>query len=130
MLGENFPDRKGGRADANQKSIAQLEGMVKNKELGEKGTKTVFMDVLRSGLPEKEKTIERMWHDAQVFNIAGSETTAWALANCVVHVLSDPVIHKRLREELKSVLKEGRIDGVSVAELEKLPFLVCRLPAV
>jgi hypothetical protein len=57
----------------------QLQAIITNKELDEKDTRTIFRDLLNSSLPEKEKSIERMWHDGQVFNIAGSETTSWTL---------------------------------------------------
>ena len=100
--------------------------MIANRDLEEKGTKTIFRDVLSSDLPEAEKSIERMWHDGQVFNIAGSETTAWALSCCLVYILSDPEheVMRKLREELRSVLKDGTIEGVAWSELEALPYLV------
>lgn len=101
--------------------------MVANKDLEEKGTKTIFRDVLNSNLPEAEKSLERMWHDGQVFNIAGSETTAWTLALCTVHLISNPDMMSRLSEELKGVLKDGTVEGVTEAELEVLPYLVCLL---
>ncbi|KAL2073776.1 hypothetical protein VTL71DRAFT_11102 [Oculimacula yallundae] len=106
-----------------EKSRNQLKRMVANRSLEEKGTKTIFGDVLRSNLPEAEKSVERLWHDGQVFNIAGSETMSWTLANCVVYLLSNPQMMRRLREELKGVLKDGTIDDVTVAELEGLPYL-------
>ncbi len=108
-----------------QKSYAQLQAMIANKDLEEKGTKTIFQDVLNSSLPEAEKSIDRMWHDGQLFIIAGSETTAWALAVCIVHLLSNPQLMKTLREELKGVLKDGTVGAISEAELEALPYLVC-----
>ncbi|KAH7407904.1 cytochrome P450 [Cadophora sp. MPI-SDFR-AT-0126] len=106
-----------------KKSRSQLKSMIANRELEEKGTKTIFGDVLRSNLPEAEKSIERMWHDGQVFNVAGSETTSWTLATCMVYLLSNPDMMRTLREELKGVLKDGTIDDVSVAELESCPYL-------
>ncbi|KAK0106940.1 hypothetical protein ONS95_003655 [Cadophora gregata] len=110
-----------------KKSRNQLKRMVANRELEEKGTKTIFGDVLRSNLPAAEKSVDRMWHDGQVFNVAGSETTSWTLVNCIVYLLSNPEIMTSLREELKTVLKDGTITGVTVAELEALPYLTAVL---
>ncbi|PVH80643.1 putative cytochrome P450 [Cadophora sp. DSE1049] len=110
-----------------RKSRNQLKYMIANRELEEKGTKTIFGDILRSNLPEAEKNVERMWHDGQVFNVAGSETTSWTLANCIVYLLSHPAMMKTLREELKGVMKARTIHDVTVAELEALPHLTAVL---
>jgi len=83
-----------------------------------------FQDLLDSGLPEEEKSIERMWHDGQVFNIGGSETTSWTLGNATFYLLRNPDILRRVGEEIKTVMLDGTIDGVSVSELEALHYLV------
>jgi hypothetical protein len=44
--------------------------------LKEKEEPMIFREVLNSDLPPEEKTIDRLWHDGQTFNIAGAETTA------------------------------------------------------
>jgi cytochrome P450 len=98
--------------------------MIDNQELDEKDARTVFRDLLNSSLSPEEKTIERMWHDGQVFNIAGTETTSWALANCTFYLLDNPEILQRMQDEIKTVMPDGTIDNVSVSELETLPYLV------
>ena len=107
-----------------QKSRKQLQAMIDNRELDEKDARTMFRDLLDSGLPPEEKTIERMWHDGQVFNIAGTETTSWTLANCTFYLLSNPEMLQRMQDEIKTVMPDGTIDNVSVSELEALPYLV------
>ena len=107
-----------------QKSRKQLQSMIDNKELEEKDARTIFRDLLNSNLPAEEKSIERMWHDGQVFNVAGSETTSWALANCTFYLLSNPEMLKRVHDELRTVTPEGTIDDIAVSELEALPYLV------
>jgi cytochrome P450 len=87
-------------------------------------TPTIFREVLNSDLPPEEKTVDRLWHDAQVFNIAGSETTGWALGVITFHVLENPDILFRLREELRIVVEDGDAKNTLTTELEKLPFLV------
>ena len=107
-----------------QKSRKQLQSMIDNKELEEKDSRTIFRDLLNSNLPAEEKSIERMWHEGQLFNIAGSETTSWALANCTFYLLSNPEMLKRVQDELKTVIPDGSIDDIAVSELEALPYLV------
>ena len=86
-------------------------------------TPTIFREVLNSDLPSEEKTVDRLWHDAQTFNIAGSETTGWALGIITFHVLENPDILLRLKEELRTVVEDGDVKNTSTTELEKLPFL-------
>jgi cytochrome P450 len=92
--------------------------------LKEKEQPMIFREVLNSHLPPEEKTIDRLWHDAQTFNIAGSETTAWALGNITYYLLSQPEILRTLQEELRGVVKDGRVEETSTADLEQLPYLV------
>jgi cytochrome P450 len=99
--------------------------MIDNEDLDEKDTRTIFRDLLNSNLPPEEKSIERLWQDGQVFNIAGSETTSWALANATYYLLRNPEMLRRLQEEIKTVMPDGTIDEVSASELEALPYLVC-----
>jgi cytochrome P450 len=84
----------------------------------------IFREVLNSDLAPKEKSVERLWQDAQVFNIAGSETSAWALGNIAYYLLAQPEVWERLKEELGTVVKDGKIEETSTAELERLPYLV------
>lgn len=98
--------------------------MIKNKDVEDKEKRVIFMDVLRGDLPPEEKTVERMWHDAQLFNIAGAETTSWTLANCTFYLLTNPDILRKLQDELKTVMPDGTIGQVTSPELETLPYLV------
>lgn len=84
----------------------------------------IFRKVLNSDSPPEEKTVDRLWHDGQTFNIAGSETTAWTLGLITYYLLTMPEILNRLKKELDSVVKDGMVEGISTAELEQLPYLV------
>jgi cytochrome P450 len=97
---------------------------VENNDLKEKEQPMIFRDVLKSDLPAEEKTIDRLWHDAQTFNIAGTETTAWTLGLLTYYLLANPKLLTRLQTELSTVVKDGRVEEASTAELEQLPYLV------
>jgi len=99
--------------------------MIGNRKPDEKDSRTIFGDLLNSNLPPAEKSIDRMWHDGQVFNIAETETTSWALGNCTYYLLTNPEMLKRVQEELKTVIPDGSIDDIASSELEALPYLVC-----
>lgn len=84
----------------------------------------IFREVLNSDLTPEEKSVDRLWQEGQLFNIAGSETSAWTLGLVTYYLLTQPETLRRLRKELSTVLKDGRIDNTSTAELEQLPYLV------
>ncbi|KAF6820849.1 cytochrome P450 [Colletotrichum plurivorum] len=84
--------------------------------------RTVFHELLQSNLPAEELSVERLKHEAASITGAGIDTTKTTLALATYHVLANPDILGRLREELKaSVPDANEIPGV--VELEKLPFL-------
>lgn len=54
-----------------------MNALVKDDLKQAKGPCTTFQDLLRdSNFPPQEKTPERLWETAILFNVAGSETTA------------------------------------------------------
>lgn len=74
-------------------------------------------------LPLSEKTPRRLQHEIETFVIAGTETTAHALACVVFHVLDNPVVEERLRRELG---EKGGCEG-DWRTLEQLPYLTAVL---
>lgn len=85
---------------------------------------TIFHAVLRSDLPDSDKTTERMGHEAQTFFGAGVVTTAWALSNAVFYILADPEKLSRLRTELQEAIPDvSAADAFSYEKLERLPYL-------
>lgn len=84
---------------------------------------TVFDSILDSDLPEHEKETERLWQEAQVICIAGTETTAWALSVITFYLLSNPEVLRTLRDELESAMPEPS-ETFEIRDLEKLPYLV------
>jgi cytochrome P450 len=77
-----------------------------------------------SDLPPQEKAPDRLWETATVFNVAGSETTARALALIVFYLLESTEDLNRLQEELKKAFPDGWNIDIPTIELEKLPFMV------
>ncbi|KAM3537524.1 hypothetical protein ARSEF1564_009556 [Beauveria bassiana] len=86
-----------------------------------KRCRTVFQDILQSKLPQHEKLPARLAAEANLLLIAGTETTARALSISLFHILDNPWVLNRLREELSTCAPNTR---PSVAVLSALPFLV------
>jgi len=81
------------------------------------------------GLPPHEKVYNRISHEAVTLMAAGGETTASALMMAAYFIISDGGrMLSRLRKEVESVTLNG-VTRPSVAELERLPYLVrCPFP--
>lgn len=88
----------------------------------EKSVKTVFATLLDSGLPAEELTLTRLQHEAISLIGAGIETTKRALSVGTFHILDNPAIFARLREELIAAIPDP--DAPPPLEVyEKLPYL-------
>lgn len=84
--------------------------------------RTIFHDILQSDIVESEKGTVRLVDEAMVLAIAGSDTTASTMTSLTYHVLNDPTIFRRLREELDSVMPDPD-QPPEAAKLSGLPFL-------
>ena len=115
------------RLTRRKKSKAQLRAIIAKSDTKAKENPSIFREILNSDLPPAEKSVDRLWHDAQIFNIAGSETTAWTLGILTYYLLTKPEILRRLREELETVIKDGKIEETNTSALEQLPYLVSDL---
>jgi cytochrome P450 len=87
--------------------------------------RTIFHDLLDSRtLPEKDKSLERFAQEAQLLLVAGTVTTATAIASAIVYLLLDEkrliVLMEELEGAMPDITKPAR-----EAELEALPYLVC-----
>jgi len=92
-------------------------------DYGKSSHATIFHEILKSDLPPNEKTVDRLWQEAQILVAAGTETTAWTLSVITFHLLSNPHQLQRLRRELEEVMPNPA-KPASCTELEKLPYLV------
>jgi cytochrome P450 len=84
--------------------------------------KTIFSELLNSDLPPEELSVKRLGEEANVILGAATETTKGALTVATFHLLNNPILHKKLREELVSAIPEKETI-LSFSELEKLPYL-------
>lgn len=78
--------------------VAILNNREQNKE--KESQDTLFNALLKSDLPPEELTLTRLQHEAISLVGAGVETTKWALTVASFHLLNNPPILARLREEL------------------------------
>lgn len=93
-----------------------------------KGHRTIFYDLITNPeIPEPEKDTERLRTEAQSVLIAGTVTAAHILTNIAYHIIDNPPILKKLREELKTLMPA---DGTKPKwqELNQLEYLVSSLP--
>lgn len=85
--------------------------------------KTIIHALLESDLPPAEKLHSRVWQEAQIVIGAGADTTANTSTITHFHVLDNPEVHRKLREELEAALPD-KYAPVKLAFIEKLPYLV------
>jgi len=104
--------------------VAQATAVLEGKyDSHQKTTQvTVFKELVDSDLPRDEVTVQRLAEEAQTVVGAGQVTTAHFLKVTSFHVLANPEIHRKLREELQSAMPgDGSLAPLS--KLEKLPYL-------
>jgi len=88
-----------------------------------KGSSNIFHELLDSEiLPESDKSLERLKHEALIIIAAGTVTTSWTLCVAIYHLLSDARILRKLKDELATVIPRDQ-KHVPVHVLEKLPYL-------
>lgn len=89
--------------------------------------RTIFHELLDNpSLPESDKSVDRLWQEAQLLVVAGTATTAGAISAAFVYLLLDHARLVTLLEELESAMPDIN-KPMTAAELEKLPYLVCDL---
>ena len=85
---------------------------------------TIFHEMLNSDQPESEKTDARLGDEAQLIVAAGLVTTSRALTVGSYHLIANPPIVAKLREELKaSNIDVTSADKLEWHKLESLPYL-------
>ncbi|KAJ9606123.1 hypothetical protein H2200_009084 [Cladophialophora chaetospira] len=84
---------------------------------------TIFAQILSSDLPEEELSDQRLIDEGVLIATAGSETTAWAITITTYHIMRNPAVLAKMREELKTA-KIAPGDPVAPwTSLERLPYL-------
>lgn len=83
---------------------------------------TLFDHLLQSNLPQQEKTITHLSREGIVVIGAGSDTTGIALTVTTFHILDNPDILLRLKQELSDAIPHSQVTP-SWTQLENLPYL-------
>jgi cytochrome P450 len=112
--------------------VFQFHGEVKNQIIkiisgendGHKNVahKTVFSELFQS-LPPEELSVELLKHEAASITGAGIDTTKTTLSLATYHVLANPSVCKKLREELIDAIPDLSAPQPTLPELERLPYL-------
>ena len=84
---------------------------------------TIYHAMLNSGLSTSEKRVERMAQEGFVLLAAGGDTVARNLTIAAYHVLSNPSVLVRLKDELRRLLPDPNVMP-EVVRLEEAPWLV------
>ena len=82
-----------------------------------------LQQILESGLPAQEKSKQRIGQEVFSIIAAGGETVARTLTVATYHLLSNPSMLERLRNELRIVQSDPR-GLLEVQNLEHLPWLL------
>ena len=93
-----------------------------SKDTTTMGRSTLFRYLVNSDLPASELSDQRMSREAQVLIGSGTITTAGTLGFLCYYIMANPVIRKRLGEELKDVMEGYPAKKPTWAQLEKVPY--------
>jgi cytochrome P450 len=86
--------------------------------------RTIFHELLaNSTLPPEDKSVDRLWQEAQLLLSAGTVTTATSLSSALVFLLLDQDRLKVLLEELEVAMPDIS-KPTREADLQRLPYLV------
>ena len=100
----------------------RIQAIIVEKRSGRSSSQaSIFHELLDSNLPPSEKSLPHLKDEAQALIGAGSVTTAHFLAVVTFHILYNPEIHTRLKDELVSIMP-NQASSPSWTELEKLPY--------
>ena len=104
---------------------AQILEVLNDSAEKEKKSDTVFEALLEVGLPAAEVSHTRLHHEATAIVGAGIETTHRVLSVATFHILANPPVHQRLRQELVNAFPDPH-NPPSLDELNRMPYLtVC-----
>src|SRR5712664_1927866 len=102
----------------------QIQQLIDDHNRGCKDTThpIVFQELLDSNLPQEDKNLGRLRNEGVVLVSAGLDTVRATLEIGTFHLLQQPRIMQKLREELLTVYPDPG-DPPSLPVLEQLPYL-------
>ncbi|KAJ0365519.1 hypothetical protein COL154_004374 [Colletotrichum chrysophilum] len=95
---------------------------IRNSKNPDSAKNTIFEGILNSKLPDEEKTIPRLAHEAQLVVFAGEGTTAYTLQAAIYQLLANPAVFHKVKAEITAALPDPE-KVPSFAKVEKLPYL-------
>lgn len=84
---------------------------------------SLFSHILKSDMPESERSEERLAKEAQTLLGGGTASTARTIGFASFWILSRPEIRARLEAELKDTMAGWPQRVPTWAELERIPYL-------
>jgi cytochrome P450 len=88
--------------------------------------KSVIVSSLNDeSIPPAERTVDRLVDEGTVILLAGTDTSSRSLAITMFYLLNNPHCLARMRHELETSLPLNKDHVYPLAQLEKLPYLVC-----
>ncbi|KAF7596079.1 hypothetical protein BBP40_003341 [Aspergillus hancockii] len=107
-----------------KKYIEDIRAGIREGKLSAKDReKSIFHYLLMGDIPESERSLSRLQAESMVILLAGTFTTSLTLTMIMYHVLSEPRIEKRLREELNEVMACYPTRNPRWVDLEQIPYL-------
>ena len=104
---------------------AQIQDILHSRICGkdDRSRGTIFTEILDSGLPPQQSTLDRLMDESTGVVGAGIEATKWACVQTCFHIIDNPSVLQRLRVELLKAIPDPAAPP-SVTELEKMPYLM------
>lgn len=85
-------------------------------------SRTIIRDLLNSPRPYHEKSTDYMMVEGQGLLAAGTDTSSFTLTCLTYHLLANPKVLSKLKDELAAALPHG-ITDMNIHALESLPYL-------
>lgn len=107
----------------------QIQDIMEGKEISDQDrhpdapSRTIFHELLKSDLPDEEKSLKRLWEEGALIVGGGADTTANAMTVITFHLLANPRVLETLRRELEVAIP-GKYSIPALRDVENLPYLV------
>lgn len=104
--------------------VKSLFKQLKRENYSESIEKSIFAEIIRNEkLPPQERELGRLVDEGNFLMSAGTDAPSQVLTIALFHILRNPDITQRLKEELASAMPDPW-DVASWASLEQLKYLV------
>ena len=130
-IAKNMPRWLLSRIKPNATSVLDMQATVAQQSTSQRkptptSRKTIFDGLSDPSVPPEERTPSRLEDEGLIVLLAGTETTARALATAAFYIYQNKLLITKLREELRPVMPTSTTKA-SWVQLEQLPYLVRRV---